>query len=108
LPFGRSDGVIAPPIGHGINTMRSLLFAFLLTFAAAPAFGQAMGTGIPLNQDKEVTPEQAAKRRATEEAYRSTIKNIPEAKANDPWGNMRSVDTSTGNAKGKAAPKKSN
>jgi hypothetical protein len=89
--------------------MRSLLLVFLLTFAAAPALGQAMGTGIPLNQDKEVTPEQAAKRRATEEAYRSTIKNMPDAaKPNDPWGNMRSVDTSTGNAKGKAAPKKTN
>ena len=84
--------------------MRALLLAGLLAFTANPALSQSMGTGIPLNQEKEVSPEQAAKRRATEEAYRSTIKNIPEAKANDPWGNMRSVDTSTPN-KGKAAKK---
>ena len=83
--------------------MRTLLLVACLAFAATPALSQAMGTGIPLNQDKEVTPEQAAKRRATEEAYRSTIKNIPEAKANDPWGNMRSVDTP--GTKGKAAKK---
>ena len=85
--------------------MRTLLFAALLSIIAVPALAQALGTGIPLNQEKEVTPEQAAKRRATEEAYKSTIKNIPEAKPNDPWGNMRSTDTSTGNA-AKAKPAK--
>lgn len=88
--------------------MRSVLFAALLSLIAVPALAQSMGTGIPLNQEKEVTPEQAAKRRATEEAYKSTIKNIPEAKANDPWGNMRSPEPSTGNAsKAKAAKKSS-
>jgi len=89
--------------------MRTLIFTCLLTLAAAPAFGQPMGAGIPLNQEKEVSPEQAAKRRATEEAYRSTLKNMPDAKPNDPWGNMRSVETPPGaSAKAKSAPKKSN
>lgn len=83
--------------------MRTLLLAALLSIIAIPALAQSMGTGIPLNQEKEVSPEQAAKRRATEEAYKSTIKNIPEAKPVDPWGSMRS--TETGNA-AKAKPAK--
>ena len=91
--------------------MRTLLLAGLVAFASTPALsqGMGMGTALPLNQEKQVDPETAAKRRATEEAYRSAIKGIPEAKANDPWGNMRSVDTTMpGAGKGKAAPKKTN
>jgi hypothetical protein len=88
--------------------MRTLLFVGLFAFIATPALSQGMGTAIPLNQEKQVDPDTAAKRRATEEAYRSTIRNIPEVKANDPWGNMRSVDTSTPNANKGKAPKKTN
>jgi hypothetical protein len=87
--------------------MRTLLVAVLLTFFAAPAFAQSMGTGIPLNQEKEVSPEQREKQRRTEEAYKSTIKTIPDAKPVDPWGNMRGTETS-GGAKAKTAPKKTN
>jgi hypothetical protein len=90
-------------------TMRAFALALLLMIAASHAFAQSMpmGTGIPLNQEKEVTPEQRLKRQQTEEAYKSTIKNIPDAKPVDPWGNMRSTDTGTA-AKSKAAPKKTN
>jgi hypothetical protein len=89
--------------------MRRLLVAALLTVSAAPAFAQVSSTpgmGIPMNQEKEVSPEVRAKRQATEEAYRSTMKSIPDAKpaSTDPWGNMR--DTSSGNtAKSKSAKK---
>jgi hypothetical protein len=89
--------------------MRTLLAAALLTVIAVPvAHAQPMGTGIPLNQEKEVSPEVRAKRKATEDAYKSTIKNIPDAKPVDPWGNMRSPDASAGNAaKARPAAKKS-
>ena len=85
--------------------MRRLLVAAILTALAAPAYPQSMGMGIPMNQEKEVSPEVRAKRQATEEAYKSTMKGIPDAnKPVDPWGNMR--DTSSGNAaKGKSAKK---
>jgi len=74
--------------------MRRLLVAALLTVIAAPAYSQALGTGIPLNQEREVSPEVRAKRQATEEAYKSTMKSIPDAKqAADPWGNMRGTDS---------------
>lgn len=87
--------------------MRTLLAAALFTALAVPAHSQALGTGIPLNQEKEVSPETQAKRKATEDAYKSTIKSIPDAKPVDPWGNMRSTDTPSGNAaKAKPAAKK--
>lgn len=89
--------------------MRPFVLAVLLTFVAAPAYPQVMGTGIPLNQEKEVTPEQREKRRKTEEAYKATIKTIPAAKPVDPWGNMRGSDSSgSGAAKARTAPRKSN
>jgi hypothetical protein len=90
-------------------TMRAFVLSLLLMFAASQAFAQSMGmgTGIPLNQEKEVSPEQRMKRQKTEEAYKSAIKNIPDAKPVDPWGNMRSTETGTA-AKTKSAPKKTN
>ena len=88
--------------------MRAFVLSLLLMFVASQAFAQMpAGTGIPLNQEKEVSPEQREKRRQTEEAYRATIKNIPDAKPVDPWGNMRSTDTGTA-AKPKSTPKKMN
>jgi hypothetical protein len=87
--------------------MRAFILALLLTFIAAPAIAQGLGTGIPLNQEREVSPEQREKQRRTEEAYKSTIRTIPDAKPVDPWGNMRSTDTQSTAAK-KPAPKKTN
>lgn len=87
--------------------MRTLLVAALLTAIAAPACAQSFGTGIPLNQEKEVSPEEQAKRKATEDAYKATIKGIPDAKPIDPWGNMRSGETPAAKApKAKSTAKK--
>jgi hypothetical protein len=87
--------------------MRRLLVATaLMAMIAGPAYSQALGTGIPLNQEKDVSPEVRAKRQATEDAYKQTIRGIPDAKPVDPWGNMR--DTPSGNAaKAKPSAKKS-
>jgi hypothetical protein len=86
--------------------MRRLLVAALVTLLAGPAYSQALGTGIPLNQEKEVSPEVRAKRQATEDAYKQTIKGIPDAKPVDPWGNMRGT-SGGGAAKAKPSAKKS-
>ncbi|ETR77513.1 hypothetical protein X566_07590 [Afipia sp. P52-10] len=78
--------------------MRILLLAIMLIITAAPAFAQLEGaTGIPLNPGgKQVSPEEQEKRRATEDAYKRTMKQIPDAKPLDPWGNMRASDTPAG------------
>lgn len=87
--------------------MRTFLLAVMLTIIAVPAFAQMPGTGIPLNQGKPVSPEEQEKRRATEDAYQRTIKQIPDAKPQDPWGNMRGNDTPASGA-AKKQTKKSN
>ena len=48
---------------------------------------------IPLNQENSKSPEEIEKQRQIEADYKATLKKIPDAKANDPWGNMRSSDT---------------
>jgi hypothetical protein len=70
----------------------------VLAIAAAvllvhPASAQSMA--IPLNQEESKSPEQIEKQKQIEADYKATIKKIPDAKANDPWGNMRSADTAT-------------
>ncbi len=58
-----------------------------------PARAQTPGMAIPLNQEDAKTPEQIEKQKRIEDDYKATMKKIPDAKANDPWGNMRSADT---------------
>jgi hypothetical protein len=78
------------------------LFVLSLTLAT-PALAQT-GMGIPLNEDaKTLTPEEAARKKAADDAYRASLKQIPDAKpSRDPWGNVRQ-DTSSGPQQ--AAPK---
>ena len=84
-----------------------IVVAAVLVAIAAPAHAQIQGaTGIPMNQEKEVSPEVREKRKATEDAYRATMKSIPDAKPVDPWGNMRS-SSDPNTAKAKSAAKKS-
>jgi len=68
--------------------------ALTLCFGAL-ALAQSLGAGIPLNQDSSKSPEQIEKQKKIDEDYRATLKKIPDAKANDPWGSMRSADTGT-------------
>jgi hypothetical protein len=63
-------------------------------FATLPATAQGLGAGIPLNQERAKTPEEIEKQKQIEEAYKATLKKIPDGKQqNDPWGSMRSADT---------------
>jgi hypothetical protein len=46
--------------------------------------------GVPLNPKRPLTAEEAAKKKATDEAYQAAIKKIPDKKASaDPWGTIR-------------------
>ena len=50
------------------------------------------------NQPKQLTPEERAKQKALDEAYKEATKKIPEKKvANDPWSGVR-PDPSTARA----------
>ena len=69
------------------------LAAFVLLEPAAALAQQGLGTAIPLNQEaKPKTPEQIEKEKAADDAYKASLKSIPDSKATvDPWGNMRSA-----------------
>jgi hypothetical protein len=46
--------------------------------------------GVPLNPKRPLTPEEAAKRKASDEAYQAAINKIPDKKSSaDPWGTIR-------------------
>jgi hypothetical protein len=70
--------------------MRVVTAAVIVAFLCGPAFGQAPP---PMQQageeDKPKTPGQKETDREAERAYRRSLGNIPEQKANDPWGNVR-------------------
>ncbi len=46
--------------------------------------------GIPLNPRRPSTPEEMARQKASDEAYKAAMKKIPDkASSTDPWGNIR-------------------
>jgi len=73
-------------------------FGFIAIIIAAltgSASAQQFMPGINLDADKRpLSPEEKEKRKAIDEAYRSTIEKLPDQKnPADPWGNIRSAKT---------------
>jgi hypothetical protein len=70
-----------------------------LALLMAPAAAQMPMPGMKLNNAPKVkTPEELARDKAVDEAYKAANKKIPDKVANDPWGNIRSAP-STGTGK---------
>ena len=69
----------------------------LVVLLSGAAFAQQVKPGINLYSDsRPLTPEEEAKRKAVDDAYRSTLQKLPEKKKSaDPWDNMRSTTTSS-------------
>jgi len=45
---------------------------------------------------RSLDPDEQAKRKAIDDAYKSTMEKIPDQKkSNDPWGNIRSTTTTS-------------
>lgn len=89
--------------------MRVIAAALVVVFLAGPAFGQAQAP-VPQygEQDKEKTQQEKNAERDAERAYKRSLGNIPEQKAQDPWGSVRSdkPDAKAPAKDTKAAPKK--
>ena len=67
--------------------------AILLVLTTSPAFAQGMGMGIPIGQEREKSADEIERAKATEDAYKKRMKEIPNAKvSNDPWGSIRTED----------------
>jgi hypothetical protein len=74
---------------------------------AGPARAQSSTPSINLLADQpSKTPEEIEKEEAAQKAYKESLKKIPDAKvSNDPWGNVRSVDTPKAAAPAKSKTK---
>lgn len=89
-----------------ITTVAFAAVAAVLLVRPAAAQG---AMAIPLNSENAKSPAEIEKQRQIEADYKATMKKLPDAKANDPWGTMRGADTGTKPAQPKPktiAPKK--
>ena len=89
-----------------ITTVAFAAVAAVLLVRPASAQG---AMAIPLNSENAKSPEEIEKQRQIEADYKAAIKKMPDAKATDPWGTMRSADTGAKPAQPKPktiAPKK--
>ena len=87
------------PVGHisymahlARNTLRKVIHAAAITaLLAGAASAQLPLPGLNLSGDEpSLTPQEEEKRKATEDAYKSALKKIPDKqKSADPWENIR-------------------
>ena len=70
---------------------RLLPAAALLVLSTAAAFAQLPMPGMTLrDQPKELTPQERAKQKAIDDAYKAATRKIPDKKTTaDPWGSVR-------------------
>ncbi len=72
--------------------MRAFLMAMVLALLAGPVFAQGVNL---MGGERRLTSEEIEKNKAIDEAYKSTMKKIPDQKPNaDPWGNVRASNGS--------------
>jgi hypothetical protein len=71
--------------------MRVIYAAAMIAILVAPAYGQGQTPGPPPAPPKS-RQEIEAERKA-DQAYKDSLKNIPDKPAADPWGIARDADT---------------
>jgi len=87
--------------------MRIICAAAMIAMLAGPAYGQAGGQnktpGPPPPPPK--TQQEIDNDRAAEQAYKNSLRNIPDKPPADPWGDARSLDAPKAAAKPSTATK---
>jgi hypothetical protein len=70
---------------------KSILAGVAIALLTVPALAQFPAPALTLkDQPKTLTPEERAKQKAIDDAYRAATKKIPDKQvANDPWGGVR-------------------
>jgi hypothetical protein len=75
--------------------MRTFLAALAFAAVAGPAVAQLPPINM-LNQDRPKSADEVARGQAIDDAYKSTMKKVPDNKAsNDPWAGVRGSSQST-------------
>ena len=74
--------------------MKVLRTAVMLTvLLAGPAFAQSMKPPAPTEPPKG--PGETEREKTADQAYKRSLRNIPDQPAADPWGGARAVDGSS-------------
>ena len=73
--------------------MKIFRAAALLALLAGPAYGQMGNMNLIPSDNKSRTPEEIEKDKATDKAYRDSLRKIPDTRVNDPWGSVRGSDS---------------
>jgi hypothetical protein len=80
---------------------KKLLYLFasgaIIVLSAGSASAQSKGPGEGVYRNtRPPDPEQAAKRKSVDDAYKTLMERIPDSKKSyDPWGNIRSKETTS-------------
>jgi hypothetical protein len=82
---------------------RALSFAAAVMLLASPALAQIPKLNLLQDNKPSKTQEEKDAETAQEKAYRDSLKKIPDAKAPDPWGAVRSTDAPAAKAPAKSA-----
>jgi hypothetical protein len=87
--------------------MRVFRLMAVVALLSGPAYAQSESPHINLLADQpSKTPEEKEQEAAQQQAYRESLRKIPDAKtSSDPWGNVRSVDTPKASAPAKPKTK---
>jgi predicted cobalt transporter CbtA len=89
--------------------MKIVFAAAIVAMLAGPALAQSQDKMPTMEQMMDAkTPDQVEKERAADQAYKESLKKIPDAKtSSDPWGSARGADAPKPTASGVAkTPKK--
>jgi hypothetical protein len=99
---------IDPSLDRGENRMiaeggcmRLIYAAAMIAILAVPAYGQGAVPGPPPAPPK--SRQQIESERTADQAYKDSLKNIPDKPAADPWGIARTADTPKATAKTNSA-----
>ena len=81
----------------GVKNRYLVAAAVIVMSLTADALAQLTMPGIGLNADRpQLTKEEQEKRKAVDDAYKSTINKLPDKKKlADPWGDIRSPATNS-------------
>jgi hypothetical protein len=85
--------------------MRIALATFAVALLIGPAVAQIGGMNL-LDNDRKKSQEEIDKEKAIDEAYKSTMKKVPDQKkaTNDPWADVRGMSESKAQKQTRSSP----
>jgi hypothetical protein len=73
--------------------MKIIRAAALIALLAGPAYAQSLPDINIIPEARSKTPDEIERDKANEQAYKDSLRKIPDVKASsDPWGSVRSTD----------------